>query len=608
MPKKPAILLIALFYVGSFFYFDQWRSAFYHADSWGYYLHLPSVLLYGDAGDYRTSVAAWREYNPTGPDPFADAYGMRPSPTGRTVNKYTVGVALLQSPFFALAHTICLTTEIAPADGFSTPYILLAGLSTLFFALWGIFLLEKALRQHFSPTVSTVATATVALATNLFFFGTYTVGMAHPYLFFLFALLIRATQRWYEQPTARRSALLGFALGMIAMCRVPEVIAVLIPLFWGTNGNRFAFWRRHAPMLGLAVLIFMLTLLPQLFYWKWMSGQWIFNSYQGEQFNWSEPQILNGLFSFQNGWLVYTPVMGLSLVGILLLRRYAAAAFWPVLLLWPLHAYIIYSWWCWQYINGFGSRPMVDVYPLLAFPLAALIAFAWERVWSRVLLAVVLVAFVILNLFQTWQISRYVLWSELANRAYFWEIFGKTHPTRAAFIAYESGENQPDESALLKIKTLYFNEIKDSLETQHSRTKYLSPSFGYRCTGEFCFTSEATTDKSGVLPGDWVRASVQAFVNPDEYERKIDRLAKLVVVITDSEGQILRYRTITITSKIGNPENILWSGGKAGEWGEAAFFVRVPAEYGPGSQVKIYVWNSQGQKLWLDDLRLELWR
>ena len=80
------------------------------------------------------------------------------------------------------------------------------------------------------------------------------------------------------------------------------------------------------------------------------------------------------------------------------------------------------------------------------------------------------------------------------------------------------------------------------------------------------------------------------------------------MVITDSEGQILRYRTITITSKIGNPDNILWSGGKAGEWGEAAFFVRVPAEYGPGSQVKIYVWNSQGQKLWLDDLRLELWR
>ena len=198
MPKKPAILLIALFYVGSFFYFGQWKSAFYHADSWGYYLHLPSVLLYGDAGDYRTSVAAWREYNPAGPDPFADAYGLRPSPTGRTVNKYTVGVALLQSPFFVLAHTICLVTGIAPADGFSTPYILFAGLSTLFFALWGIFLLEKALRQHFSSTVSMVATATVALATNLFFFGTYTVGMAHPYLFFLFALLIRATQRWYE--------------------------------------------------------------------------------------------------------------------------------------------------------------------------------------------------------------------------------------------------------------------------------------------------------------------------------------------------------------------------------------------------------------------------
>jgi hypothetical protein len=432
--------------------------------------------------------------------------------------------------------------------------------------------------------------------------------MAHPYLLFLFALLIRATQRWYEQPTARRSALLGFSLGMIVMCRVPEVIAVLIPLFWGAGGNRFSLWGRHVPLVALAVLVFVVTLLPQLFYWKWMSGQWIFNSYQGEQFYWSDPQILNGLFSFQNGWLVYTPVMGLSLVGIFFLRRYAAAAFWPVLLLWPLHTYIIYSWWCWQYINGFGSRPMVDVYPLLAFPLAALIAFAWENVWSRLLTSIMLAAFAMLNVFQTWQSSRYVLWSELANRAYFWEIFGKTHPTRAAFIAYESGESQPDESAISKIKTLYFNEIKDSSEEHHAQSKYLSPPLGYRCTGEFCFTGTVMTDTAGLLPGDWMRASIHAFVSPNEYERKIDRLARLVVVVSDPDGQTLLYRTITIASKIGNPGNILWSGGNAGKWGEAAFFVRVPPAYRPGGHIKIYVWNSQGQKLWLDDLRLELWR
>lgn len=603
------MLLIALFYTLSFFYFSQWKSAFYHADSWGYYLHLPSVLLHSDAGDYRTSIAAWHQYNPAGPDPFADAYGLRPTPIGRTANKYTVGVAVLQSPFFALAHTFCLVTDAAPADGFSTPYVFLAGLSTLFFALWGIFLLENALRQHFSASVTLVAVATVALATNLFFFSTYAVGMAHPYLFFLFALLIRATQRWYERPTLRRSTWLGFSLGMIAMCRVPEVVAVLIPLCWTrADGSRSSIWRQNVPLVGLALLVFVLTLMPQLFYWKWVGGQWIFNSYQGERFHWADPQILNGMFSFQNGWLVYTPVMVLSLLGIGLLRRYAAPAFWPVVMLLPLHLYVIYSWWCWQYINGFGSRPMVELYALLAFPLAAMVAWAWRRVWSRWMLTAVLAACTMLNVFQTWQFSRYILWPEQANRAYFWEIFGKTHTSRAAFLAYESNQKQPGESAVSQIKTLYFNEIKDSLEAQHVRSKHLSPPFGYRCAGEFCFTGTVRTDTAGLLPGDWLRASVYAFVSPEEYERRINKLARLVVAVTGADGQMLEYGGITVASKIGNPRNILWSGGKAGEWGEAAFFLRLPPEYLPGGDIKIYVWNSEGQKLWLDDLRLELWR
>jgi hypothetical protein len=609
MRKKPVFLLISLIYTASLFYFRQWENVFYRSDSWGYYLHLPSILLYSDAGDYSESIAAWRQYNSIETDPRADAYGLRPSPNGRSVNKYPVGVATMQIPFFAAAHIFCKVTGAAAADGFSKPYVLLAGLSTLFFSLWGLFLLEKSLRQYFSPTIVLTATATVALATNLFFFGTYTVGMAHPYLFFLFALLIRATQQWYERPNVRSSALIGLSLGFIAMCRLPEVIAVLIPLFWANaDDTRFSLWKKNGRMLGLAALVFFITLLPQFIWWKWVSGQWLYYSYQGEQFHWSNPQILNGLLSFQNGWLVYTPVMILSLAGIFWLRQFAKPAFWPLVLLLPLHVYIIYSWWCWQYINGFGSRPMVEVYPLLAFPLAAFIAYVWKKIWSRWVLLVALVAFSALNLFQTWQISRLILISEHANRAYFLEIFGKTSRSRSAFIAYETKEKQPGESKIFKIKTLYFNEIKDSTEEHHSRKKSLSAPFGFRCAGEFCFTGVAATDTSGILPGDWLRVSVRAFVSPEEYERRIDRLALLVLAMSASDGQMAHYRSITVASKIGNPENVLWSGGKAGEWGEAAFFTQVPPDYRSGGNLKIYIWNPQGQKLWLDDLRLELWR
>jgi hypothetical protein len=609
-PTQRAIAGLALVFVLTFVAFGQWRSVFYRSDSWGYYLHLPAFFLYQDAGDYTATIAAWRPYNRTDPDPRIDQYGLRTSPTGRTVNKYTLGVATLQSPFFAVAHGWCRLTGASPADGFSWPYVLLAGLSTVFYAILGLFVLRKALLRHFSE--STVAATLLALgfATNFFFFATYTVGMAHPYLFFLWSLLIWATQRWYERPAMWRSLLLGGSLGLIVVTRVPEILAVGVPLLWGIGGvrQRLRFWARHWRQIVLAVLAFGLVVFPQLWYWHAVSGEWIFNSYQGERFNWGDPQVLNGLFSFRNGWLVYTPVMALALVGVVWLRRLAGAAFWPLVWVLPLHIYIIYAWWCWQYINGFGSRPMVDVYPLLAFPLAALVAVAWPRSWSRFLVLGILGFCAALNLFQTWQVSRYILWSEHANRVYFEETWGAREASRAAFVAFESKERQPDTSKVFLHKPLFFNEIKDSTEANHQASQRLSPPWGCYCTGEFCLTTSALSDTSTLRPGDWVRASVQAFVPPEARERRIDKLARLTLVLSGPDGQIQKYREITVTSKIGNPRNILWHGGEAGQWGEAAFFVRVPPDYRPGGNLKLYVWNPDKQKLYLDDLRLDVWR
>lgn len=617
MLRKSALPLIALIYLAAFCWFGQWQNVFYRSDSWGYYLHLPATLLYHDAGDYSATIAAWRTYNPGEADPRADAYGLRTAAgTGRTVIKYPVGVAILQSPFFLLAHGWCKVSGQFPADGFSAPYILLAGLSTLFYALWGLYFLEKTLRQFFPNRVAQVTLAVIALATNLFFFSTYTVGMAHPYLFSGWSLLLFQTANFYAaraELQTSNSFQLGAALGLITICRIPEVLAVLVPLLWGLSGwasvgDRLHFLWKKKQHVALAALAFGLTVLPQLAYWKFVSGQWLFNSYQGEQFHWTNPQVLNGLFHYQNGWLIYTPVMAFALLGMVWLRRFAASAFWPVAVLLPLHIYVIYSWWCWQYINGFGSRPMVDVYPLLAFPLAATVAVAWRWAASRWGLGLLLVFFTLLNLFQTWQTGQLILWSERANAAYYAAIFGKITTTQAAYLALESSQQQPDETQIRKVKTLFFNEISDSTEEYHRQRFSHSPPYSYRCTNEFCFTGAVQTDTADLRPGDWLRASVHAFVRPDERERRLDYLARLAVEINGPDGTRCGYGSISVSSKIGNPQHLFWHSGGVGEWGEAAFFVRVPADYQPGGNVKAYVWNGRGQKLYLDDLLLEVWR
>ncbi|MEO6758126.1 MAG: hypothetical protein ABIO24_01645, partial [Saprospiraceae bacterium] len=542
-----------MLWLAAFFHFDQWRTSLLRSDAWGYYLHLPATLIYHDGGDYDPSIAAWRPYNPSDPDPKADQYGIRPTPAGRFAIKYPVGVALLESPFFALAHSWCRITGQYPADGFSLPYLLLAGLASLVYAFLDLMLLYRVLNRYFSKNSTQATIATLALGTNLFFFSTYTVGMAHPIAFFLIAGLLWVTERWYRSPNYRHAAGIGLILGLLAATRLPDLLAICIPLVWGLgkgNGPRrraFFFWQKKE-QIGVAFLAALIAFSPQLLYWKMVSGQWLYYGYQGEKFHWSSPEILNGLFSFENGWLVYTPVMALALLGILWLRRHAPAAFWPTVLLLPPFLYVTYSWWCWQYINGFGSRPMVDMYPLLAFPLAAFVAQTFSRTWSRRLFGGIILLGILLNLFQTEQTARYVLVSERANRAYYQMVFGKSGGSPEAFAAFETKEIQPDSSSFKEIKTLIFNAMEDSTEEHYSRSVRLHGNFGYRCAGEFCQTTVLATDSLDLRPGDWLRASVSGFVRPGEAERNIDHLAKLVVEINPKEGPAFSNKGITISS------------------------------------------------------------
>ena len=69
-----------------------------------------------------------------------------------------------------------------------------------------------------------------------------------------------------------------------------------------------------------------------------------------------------------------------------------------------LNLFICFSWWTWWYGGSFGSRPMIDSYALLAIPMASFI----EAIFSRlkiifISLCFVLLLFISLNLFQTYQ-------------------------------------------------------------------------------------------------------------------------------------------------------------------------------------------------------------
>jgi hypothetical protein len=132
------------------------------------------------------------------------------------------------------------------------------------------------------------------------------------------------------------------------------------------------------------------------------------------------PHIINGLIGFRKGWLVYTPVMLLSLTGLIVLKRYVAGIRLAILIFLPLFIYVIFSWWCWWYGGSFGSRPMIDIYGILALPLAASLTFLFQsRGWVKIASGIALAALLSLNQFQMGQYRTSVIhWDSMTWQTY----------------------------------------------------------------------------------------------------------------------------------------------------------------------------------------------
>jgi len=56
-------------------------------------------------------------------------------------------------------------------------------------------------------------------------------------------------------------------------------------------------------------------------YYKAGTGSWWQDGYSGLGFDWLEPHLMDGLFSYRRGWLVYTPVMLFALIGVFQLPK-----------------------------------------------------------------------------------------------------------------------------------------------------------------------------------------------------------------------------------------------------------------------------------------------
>lgn len=421
-----AIIAVALFITAINFNASLWNNPMrvIQWDIKSYYAYLPATIIYHDLS---------LEFTKEDPEFFGDKFWPWPTPVGGLCIVMSMGLSFLYLPFFLLGHLLAWLTG-AEMTGYSTPYAFMLIFSALFYLVLAMLILRKLLLRYFHDKAVALTLVAVVLGTNLLYYSTYEAPMSHVFSFFLFALFGLLTLQWHKTPGWKTTILLGLTAGLIVLIRPTNIVVLLLFVLWDIWSvhclkRRIRSFIDKWPHLLVMALMAILVWMPQLFYWKSVSGQWLYYSYNEESFFFLQPQILSGLFSYRKGWFVYTPMMLVAMAGLVVVWKHHREFFTPIVAYKLINIYVVLSWWTWWYGGSFGQRPFIESYALLSIPLAALIhsSFSWRRVGKTLFTGLILLL-VLHNLFQTAQYRNGAIhWDAMGKSAY-WASFGRLRP------------------------------------------------------------------------------------------------------------------------------------------------------------------------------------
>ncbi|MCB9169020.1 MAG: hypothetical protein H6594_01555 [Flavobacteriales bacterium] len=393
-------------------------------DALGYYQYLPAVVLYRDIARQDWLEGIDSTYHLSG----GSIYQVFDLPNGNRATKYFCGIAIMQLPFFVVGHVIAGWTG-HPQDGFSIPYQWAIGISPIVYCILALFLWRQVLLRYFSDGVVALTIVLVVLATNAIQYISVDNAQTHGYLFALYALVLWATVRWHEKPGRGRAALIGATVGLATVARPTEAIMLFIPFFWGIHDKstaraKWALLRKHPDHVAFAVGSAFLAFLPMLIYWKVVTGSWVFDV--GSKWEFLDPH-WRVLFGGEKGWFIYTPVTVLFVAGLFFMKSRP----WKrsVLVYVLLNIWIVIAWHDWRYGGSYSTRALVQSYPVLALPFAALLERALRTRWRWPMLA--LCGYLLfVNAFQIYQYNHdAILHYDRMNFRYYRAIYLNAHPT-----------------------------------------------------------------------------------------------------------------------------------------------------------------------------------
>jgi hypothetical protein len=549
------------------------------SDGKGYYMYLPNIFLNKSIREQTVDNRYILEIS------------------GKGVNKYYVGTAIAMLPFFGLGYMIAYF-QGDELDGYSPPFQKAISLAGLFYFILGlIFLGSFLLLYEIKKNIIAFILIIISFGTNLLTYSVISPSMSHIYSWCFITAFLYFTKKIIVNQKIKYFYLSIILLGFIILIRPTNGIIILIVPFLSVSFSNFKkaltfiYSLKNIVVSGIILLaIFFL----QSYLWYIQTGSFFIQGYKNEGFYFLSPQIWNVLFSFRKGLFIYTPLVFLSLFGLLFVKKnrfeFFSLCFFLISLI-----YIISSWWNWYYGPSFGQRPFIEYYGIVGLLLALLFSQLRTK-FFKILLFILSLIFVYLNLIQNYQYHSNIISA--------WDMtFGKYQytflNTSPKFIGCLGGND--DIIPYKAQKKLCFTSVNDFESiSPNSKTNFIT--FDSISKSHTCNYENREFNWSVKIPIDSLfitSRSLYAEVNIDRLEKVENNLksALFVIHLSDTNNVTTYYYCFKIDDYPTFDTNI---------WNTFHYNIEIPRIISQNGSFRMYIWNKEKTPFLIDNIEINV--
>jgi hypothetical protein len=410
-------------------------------DGVGYYAYARALLIQRNldfAPDYQHANTSFREGRL---DESGEPKANFRTPTGHLENHFTIGPAILWSPFLILAHAGVLMARVfgsnVAADGFSAPYRFAMAFGTALYGFLGLFLAFRIAKKFVDERWALLAAVGIWWGSSIPVYMYFNPSWSHAHSAFVVALFF-----WYWLKTTNGRTwgqwiLLGAIGGLMLNVYYANIMLLTLVAMEAVLALRDAIQaRRSSTIPGLvgSYILFGVALLfcflPTLISKQVVYGSPLETGYVSiHLWNWKSPYFLQVLFSANHGLFSWTPLLLLSAIGIFLFWRKAPRVGGPVLCAVLAFYYFIASYPDWAGISSFGNRFFVSLTVFFVIGLAVLLervaSFVSTRKAAAVAASIILACLALWNIGLMFQWGSHLIpargavsWAEVANNQF----------------------------------------------------------------------------------------------------------------------------------------------------------------------------------------------